>query len=349
MSEFFERPTESAAQQSDCTTSPPPRHTIPQPSSTMATPQPKPVTLEKPAAKKETVKGTSQPWTVQQSYTWAQAGLCYESKATIGTWTPLEPAPGQEGYPVSIMVDGNIVISQVNKEATCTCKLQKDIGFSFVGGSHAGVYDVTISLAVLKAPEFNFGGQQPELAKQFPLAKTLVSVNGLQLKNDANEKYTTTGKSRRVRANTVKQIIDHIRVILTRKDTLDVKHPPHLPLNEDKSTETSLPELPEPEPSAAEKLADWEGRVAMAMYEKEEEAATRLEAFEQDLARRREAFEQDAARARDTLKAQLDAEKKELEEELETEKESLEKKLLERRESLEKELLEIELAMARPR
>ena len=159
----------------------------------MATPQPKPVTLEKPAAKKETVKGTSQPWTVQQSYTWAQAGLCYESKATIGTWTPLEPAPGQEGYPVSIMVDGNIVISQANKEATCSCELHRDVGFSFVGGSYAGLDNVTISLAVLKAPEFNFGGQQPELAKQFPLAKTLVSVNGLQLKISFDEKFTHTG------------------------------------------------------------------------------------------------------------------------------------------------------------
>ena len=46
----------------------------------------------------------------------------------------------------------------------------------------------------------------------------------------------------------------------------------------------------------------------MARYEKEEKAATRLEAFEQEVTQRREA-----------LKAQLDAEKKELEQELEWE------------------------------
>ena len=290
----------------------------------MATPQPKPVAPKKPAAKKKTVKGTLQPWTVPQSYTWAQAGLSYEQKATMGTWTPLEPAPGQEDYPVSIMVDGNIVISQANKEASCTWKLQRDVGFSFVGGSHAGKEDVTISLAILEAPEFNFGGQQPQLAKQFPLANALVSVNGLQLKISFDENFTHTGPKSRVHYKTPQEIVDHIRVILTRKETPDVKHPPHLPLNKDKSAETSFPELPEPEPSAAEKLADWEGRVAMARYEKEEEAAARLEAFEQDLARRREVFEQDAARARDALKAQLDAEKKELEEDLEAEKLDLE-------------------------
>ena len=297
----------------------------------MATPQPKPVAPKKPAAEEKTVKGTSQPRTVPQSYTWAYAGLSFEQKATIGTWTPLEQAPGQEDYPVSITVDGNIVISQANKEATCTCKLQRESGFSFVGGSYVGVDDVTISLAVLKAPEFNFGGQQPELAKQFPLAKALVSVNMLQLKIDGNRRYSTTGESSRIRADTAKQLVEHMRVILTRKETLDVKHPLHLLLNQDKFAGTFLAAGWKPEPSAAEQLADWEGRVAMARYEKEEEVATLLEAFEQDVARRREALraqlevlEQDAARAREALKAQLDAEKEDLEEELFTWKLELE-------------------------
>ena len=284
----------------------------------MATPQPKPIAPKKPVpkkppAKKKTVKSTSPPWGVPQSYIWADAGLLYEPKATTGTWTPLERAPGQEDSPVSITVDGNIVISQANKETTCACRFQRESGFSYVGGRHAGLDDFTITLAVLKAPQFNFGGQQPELAKQFPLAKTLVGVNGLQLKISPDEKFTSTGSRSRIRANTPKQIVEHIRVILTRKDTLDVKYPPLLPLNKNKSAGTSLPELPQHEPSAAEKLADWEGRAAMARHEEKEEAATRLEAFEQDLARRREALE-----------AQFNAEKRELEAALEMRKLELE-------------------------
>ena len=66
-------------------------------------------------------------------------------------------------------------------------------------------------------------------------------------------------------------------MILTRKETLDLKH-------------VFLPELPQLQPSVAEKLADWEGRAAMARNEKEEEAATRLEVFEQEAVRRMEAL-----------------------------------------------------------
>lgn len=47
-----------------------------------------------------------------------------------------------EGYPGSLTVHGNIVICQANEEATCTCKFQREFGFSFVGGSHAGEDDV---------------------------------------------------------------------------------------------------------------------------------------------------------------------------------------------------------------
>ena len=124
---------------------------------------------------------------------------------------------------------------------------------------------------------------------------------------------------------------EHIQEILTRRESLDGRVPPQFLLNKAKFVETSLPELPQPEPSAAEKLADWEGRAAMARHEEEEEAATRLEAFEQDLARRREAleaelkaFEQDVPRRREALKARLNAEKRELNEALEMEKQELE-------------------------
>ena len=202
----------------------------------MATPQPKPAASKTPAAKKTNVKGTSLASTMPQSYTWAQAGLLYEQKAAIGTRTPLEPAPGKEGYPVSLMVDGEIVISQANQEATCTCKLEREFGFSFVGGSHAGKDDVTISVAVLNSPEFSFGGQQPELAKQFPLAKALASVNGLQLKIPPGKKWTSTGPKGRIDYKTPKEIVEHVRVILTGRETLDVKHPWHLLLNKDKDS-----------------------------------------------------------------------------------------------------------------
>ena len=282
----------------------------------MATPQAGPAT-KKPATK-TTVKGTSQASRVPLSYTWPQASLLYEQQAAIGTWTPLEPAPGKEGYPVSLMVDGDIAISQANQEATCTCTFRREVGFSFVRGTHAGKDDVTISVAVLQPPEFSFGGQQPELAKQFPLAKALVSVNGLQLKIPPLEKFISTGPKNRNNFKSVKQVVEHVRVILTRKETLDVKDP--VPA-----------ELPQPHPSAAEKLADWEGRAAMARNEKEEEAATRLEAFERDAARRMEAlraqlevFEQNVARARDALKAKLGAEKESLEVELAMKKVELE-------------------------
>ena len=244
--------------------------------------------------------------------------MLYEQQAAIGTWTPLEPAPGKDGYPVSLTVNGDIEIGQATQEATCSCRFRRDFGFSFVGGTHDGKNDVTISVIILKAPEFNFGGQQPELAEQFPLAKALANVNGLQLKIPPFEKVTSTGPKSRINYKTVKEIVKHVRVILTRKETLDVKDP--VPA-----------ELPQPQPSAAEKLADWEGRAAMARTEKEEEAATRLEAFERDAARRMEAlraqlevFEQNVARARDALKAQLGAEKESLEVELAMEKVELE-------------------------
>ena len=290
-----------------------------------------------PAAKITNAEGPSLAWTVPQSYTWAEAGLSYERKAAIGTWTPLEPVPGKEGDPISLMVDGDIVISQANEEATCTCRFHKEVGFSYVRGSHAGEEDVTTSVAVLTDPEFSFGGQQPELAKQFPLAKALVSVNGLQLKIPPGNEFKSTGRRGRIDCKTPKQMAEHLREILTRRETLDGRIPPHL-LNKAKF---SLPELPQPEPSAAEKLADWEGRAAMTMYENEEEVATRLDAFEQDLARRREAleaelkaleaelkaFEQDVPRQREALKARLDAEKRELEESLEMEKLELEEEI----------------------
>lgn len=204
----------------------------------MATPQPGAAASKKPAAKKpavkKTVKGTSLASTVPQSYTWARAGLFYEQKATIGTWTPLEPAPGQEGGPLSLMIDGDIVISQANKEAACYCKFQKEVGFSFVGGNRAGGDDVIISVAVLKAPEINFGGQQPELAEQFPLAKAVVGVNGLQLQISLGAKVSSTGSPKRVLYTTPKEIINHVRVILTGRETLDARHPWHLLLNKDK-------------------------------------------------------------------------------------------------------------------
>ena len=204
----------------------------------MATPQPKAAAPKKPVVKKSTIKGTSLASSVPESYTWAQAGLFYERKATIGTWIPLEPAPSKEGYPVSLMIDGDIVLSQANQEATCYCKLQRESGFTFVGGSHAGRDDVTISVAVLKAPEFNFGGQQPELAKQFPLAKALtdVNVNGLQLKIPPGKKWKSTGPKGRIDYKTPKEIVDHVRVILTGRETLDVSHPWHLLLNKDKES-----------------------------------------------------------------------------------------------------------------
>ena len=284
----------------------------------MATPQPKPVASMKPVTKKTIVKGTSQAFRVPHSYTWARAGLFYEQKAAMDTWIPLEPAPGKEGYPVSLMVDGDIAISQANEEATCICKFQREFGFSFVGGRHAGKEDVTISVVILKAPEFSFSGQQPGLAKQFPLAKALDGVNGLQFKIQYDAICTHTGPKTRKRYQVPKEMVEHVRVILTRKETLDVKHP-------------ILPELPQLQPSAAEKLADWEGRAAMARNEKEEEAAARLKIFEQEAARRMEAlraqlemFEQNVARARDALNAQLGAEKESLEIELAMEKVVLE-------------------------
>ena len=202
----------------------------------MATPQPKPAASKKPAAKKTTVKSTLLASTVPQSYSWAQAGLLYEQKAAIGIWTPLEPVPGKEGYPVSLVVGGEIVISQANEEATCTCKFEREFGFSFVGGSHAGKDDVTISVAVLKAPEFSFGGQQPELAKQFPLAKALVSVNGLQLKIPPGKRCISTGPRSRIPWNMPKELVQHMRVILTRREPPHVKHPSHLLLNKDKDS-----------------------------------------------------------------------------------------------------------------
>ena len=284
----------------------------------MATSQPGPAT-KKPATK-TTVKGTSQASKVPLSYTWPKAGLLYEQKAAEGKWTSLEPAPGKDGYPVSLTVNGDIEIGQANEEATCTCRFRRDGGFSYVGGSHAGAGtdEVTTSVIVLKPPEFNFGGQQPELAEQFPLAKALVSVNGLQLKIPYLKKVSSTGPRSRQNYKTVKELVQHVRAILTRKETLDDKHP--VPA-----------ELPQLQPSAAEKLADWEGRAAMARNEKEEEAATRLEVFEQEAARRMEAlraqlevFEQNVAPARDALKAQLGAEKESLELELAMEKGELE-------------------------
>ena len=162
-----------------------------------------------------------------------------------------KPAPGKEGYPVSLTVDGDIEISQANPEAACHCRFRREVGFSFVGGTHASKDDVTISVVILGPPEISFGGQQPELAEQFPLAKALVGVNALQLKIPPLEKFISTGSKNRINFKSVKEIVEHIRVILTGRDTLDVKHP-------------ILPELPQLQPSAAEKLADWEGRAAMA-------------------------------------------------------------------------------------
>ena len=209
-----------------------------------------------PAAKNTNAEGPSLAWTVPQSYTWAEAGLSYERKAAIGTWTPLESAPGKEGDLISLIVDGDIVIGQANKEATCTCKFQKEVGFLYVRGSHAGEDDVTVSVAVLTDPEFSFSGQQPELAKQFPLAKVLVSVNGLQLKIPPGNKFKSAGRRGRIDCKTPKEIAEHIREILTRRETLNGRVPPQFLLNKAKFAETSLPELLQPEPSAAEKLAD---------------------------------------------------------------------------------------------
>lgn len=201
----------------------------------MATPQPKPAASKKPATK-TTVQGTSQASRVPLSYTWAEAGLLYEQKSALNTWTSLEPAPEKEGYPVSLMIDGGIAISQSNQEATCICKFQKQFGFSFVGGKHAGKDDVTISVIVLKAPEISFSGQQPELAEQFPLAKALVNVHGLQFKIPIGTKVTSTGPKSRVEYKEPKQIVEHVRVILTGRETLDVTHPWHILLNKDKES-----------------------------------------------------------------------------------------------------------------
>ena len=255
----------------------------------MATIQPKSDASKKPAAKDITVGGTSLDLTVPQSYTWAQAGLLYEQRTARGTWISLEPAPGKEGYPVSLMVDGNIAISQANQEATCTCKFERGFHFSLVDGSDAGKDYVTLYMVDFKAPEFSFGGQQPELAKQFPLATALVSVNGLQLKIPPSMKWTSTKPKRMIHYMTPKQIIEHVEEILTRKETLDIKRP-------------ILVELSQLQYSADETLADREGRAAMASNEKEVEAARRLEAFEQEAARWREALKQDQARRLEVFK-----------------------------------------------
>ena len=160
-----------------------------------------------------------------------------------GTW--------QGKFPVSLTVDGDIAISRINEEATCICRFQREFGFSFVGGRHAGKEDVAICVVILKAPEVSFSGQQPEVAKQFPLATALDGVNGLQFKIQYNAMCTHTGSKSRKRYQVPKEMVEHVRVILTRKEILDVKHP-------------ILPELPQLQPSAADKLADWEGRAAMA-------------------------------------------------------------------------------------
>ena len=116
------------------------------------------------------------------------------------------------------------------------CKFEREFGFPYVGGKHAGKEDVTISIVILKAPEFSFSGQQPELAKLFPLAKALLGVNGLQFKIPSGLKPAHTGLKNMKQQQVPKEVVEHIRVILTGRETLDVKHPWRILLNKEKDS-----------------------------------------------------------------------------------------------------------------
>ena len=68
------------------------------------------------------------------------------------------------------------------------------------------------------------------------IAKAFVNVNEIQFKIPIYTKVTSTGPNSRVEYKEPKQIVEHVRVILTGRETLDVKHPWHILLNKDKDS-----------------------------------------------------------------------------------------------------------------